>query len=104
MADISGLLSMCRKAGRLVLGMDEVKSSCLRHEARCVLTASDFSDNSLREIERICLRTKIKMIDLPDTMDGIAAAVGKRCGVMSVTDKGFAEAIAKKLSSKQNNL
>ncbi len=100
MADISGLLSMCRKAGRLVLGMDEVKGSCLRHEARCVLTARDFSDNSLKEIERVCVRSKIPMINLPDTMDDIAAAVGKRCGVMSVTDKGFAEAVAKKLSAK----
>lgn len=91
---------MCRKAGRLVLGMDEVKGSCLRREARCVLTARDFSDNSLKEIERVCVRSKIPMINLPDTMDDIAAAVGKRCGVMSVTDKGFAEAVAKKLSAK----
>ncbi len=100
MADITGLLSMCRKAGRLVLGMDEVKTSCLRHEAKCVLTASDFSDNSLREIERICARVKIPMIKIQKTMDDISASVGKRCGVMSVTDRGFADAVTKKLSEK----
>ena len=101
MSELSGILSMCRRAGKLTGGMDEVKGTCLRREAKCVLTARDFSDNSRSEIERLCVRRNIPLIPINETMDDIGYYIGKRFGVMSVTDKGFAEAIMKKLNSKQ---
>ena len=98
MADIKGTLSMCRRAGMLVCGMDEVKNTCRRNEAKCVLIARDFSDNSRKEIERICVKEKIPILNIGESMDDIGECIGKRFGVMSVTDKGFAKAIIKKLS------
>ena len=97
MADIKGTLSMCRRAGKLIGGMDEVKACCRKKEARCVLVASDFSEKSRREIAFECERSKTPLLDIPDTMFDIADAIGKRYGVMAITDKGFAEAVMKKI-------
>lgn len=98
MADIKGTLSICRRAGKLIGGMDEVKASCRKKEARCVLVTSDFSEKSRAEIAFECERHSVPLLDIPDTMFDIANAVGKRFGVMAVTDKGFADAIRKKLA------
>ena len=98
MSDIKGTLSICRRAGKLIGGMDEVKASCRKKEAQCVLITSDFSEKSRSEIAFECERTKTPMLDIPDTMFDIAETVGKRYGVMSVTDKGFAKAIMKKIN------
>lgn len=98
MSDIKGTLSICRRAGKLIGGMDEVKASCRKKESQCVLITSDFSEKSRSEIAFECERTKTPMLDIPDTMFDIAETVGKRYGVMSVTDKGFAKAIMKKLN------
>lgn len=98
MSDIKGTLSICRRAGKLIGGMDEVKASCRKKEAQCVLITSDFSEKSRSEIAFECERSKTPIVDIPDTMFDVAEAVGKRYGVMSVTDKGFAKAIMKKLN------
>lgn len=99
MSDIKGTLSICRRAGKLIGGMDEVKAACRKKEARCVLITSDFSEKSRAEIAFECERSKTPIYDIPDTMFDIANVVGKRYGVMAVTDKGFADAINKKLKN-----
>ena len=101
MADITGTLSICRRAGKLIGGMDEVKGSCFKHEARCVLIARDFSENSKKEIERVCEREKVPVYEISESMDDIGYSVGKRFGVMSVTDAGFAKSIVKKLATEK---
>ena len=85
MTDISGTLSICRRAGRLVGGADEVKSSVSRREARLVLLSADLSENSAADIKRLCGRENIE-------------AVGKRWGIIAVTDAGFAKSLIRKLS------
>lgn len=97
MADIKGTLSMCRRAGKLIGGMDEVKACCRKKEAKCVLITSDFSEKSRGEIAFECNRSGVPILDIHDTMFDIADCVGKRYGVMAITDKGFAEAVMKKL-------
>ena len=38
-----GLVTMCRKAGKLVMGMDMVKDACNTGKACAVFAATDFS-------------------------------------------------------------
>lgn len=97
MADIKGTLSICRRAGKLIGGMDEVKNSVRRREARVVLTASDFSEKSRKEIERLCGSLNIPLFNISENMDDIGYCVGKRYGVMSICDAGFAKAVREKL-------
>lgn len=98
MADITGLLSMCRRAGKLVGGMDEVKGSCQRGEARAVLITRDFSENSFREITRTAEKYRVPTVIIDMSMDDVGGSVGKRFGVMAVCDAGFAKAVEKKIA------
>ena len=53
--DNSGLLGICRKAGKLKLGMDMTKGACESGEAKAVFTASDISQKSLKEVKFSCV-------------------------------------------------
>lgn len=97
MSNKSGILSMCRKAGRLVMGMDMVKESCNYGEAKAVFTAVDFSEKSLKEIKFTCRKNGIKLFSLGMTMDEIGFGLGKRVGVVAITDQGFAGSCRKGL-------
>ena len=83
--DKTGILTMCRKAGKLVMGMDMVKQACNEGSARAVFTASDISEKSLKEARFVC------------AMDGIWYGLGKKLGIMAMTDAGFAKSCAKGL-------
>ena len=93
--DNSGLLGICRKAGKLRLGMDMTKGACESGEAKAVFTASDISQKSLKEVKFSCARNGIKLYALGMDMQQVADAVGKKIGIMAVTDGGFAKALAK---------
>lgn len=93
----TGILSMSRKAGKLVMGMDMVKDACAVGNAKAVFTASDISEKSLKEVRYTCARYEVKLYALGMTMDEIALGLGKRVGVAAMTDAGFAKSCAKGL-------
>ncbi|MBO5447939.1 MAG: ribosomal L7Ae/L30e/S12e/Gadd45 family protein [Ruminococcus sp.] len=88
---------MCRKAGKLAMGMDMVKDSCMNGSAKAVFAAADFSPKSLKEIKFACARYGVKLYSLDMTMDEIGSGLGKRTGVIAMTDSGFAVSCAKGL-------
>lgn len=92
---------MCRKAGKLVFGMDMVKDSVRCGEAKAVFTAVDFSAKSLKEVKFICYKYNVKLYSLGLTMDEISGGLGKRTGVLSITEKGFAKSAVKGLEEIQ---
>ncbi len=95
-SDPSGLLGICRKAGKLRLGMDMAKGACESGEAAAVFAASDLSAKSLKEIKFSCGKNGVRLYALALDMQQIAAAVGKKSGIIAVTDGGFAKALAAK--------
>lgn len=95
MADIKGSLSMCRRAGRLTVGMDEVKNACKAGRAYGVLAASDISKKTLKEIKYVCATEGVKLYGAGLTMDEIGDCLGKRYGILAVTDSGFMKSMAK---------
>ena len=97
MKNKTGLLTMCRKAGRMVSGMDMAKDACKNGSAYAVFAASDLSEKSLKEIKFHCAQGGVKLYAAGMTMDEIGTALGKRSGIIAVTDKGFAEGLAKGL-------
>lgn len=94
----TGLLTMCLKAGRLTLGMDVAKDGCRSGAAVSVFTASDLSEKSLKEMKYYCGRYGVPLYDLGMTMDEIGTALGKRSGIIAMTDKGFAKSCAEGLT------
>ena len=93
----TGIISMCRKAGKLVMGMDMVKDACALGNAKAVFAAADLSDKSLKEVRYSCARYDVKLYALGLTMDEVAEGIGKRTGVIAMVDSGFAKSCAKGL-------
>lgn len=95
-----GMLSLCRKAGRLKIGAQPVKESIEAGEARLILFASDFSPRSRERMEKALAKSG----DPPGSrtveaaMADLAKVCGKQAGVVAVTDEGFAAGLSRLLS------
>lgn len=101
MNKLLGLLSLCRKAGKLRIGFEPVKESAGAGEARLVLYAADFSPRSRERMEQVLagsagppggVTTGLTMFDL-------SQVCGKLVGVVAVADDGFAAGIQKLICS-----
>lgn len=96
-SDILGLLTICRRAGKLVLGMDEVKSACRAGKAKGVIVADDLSPKSFKEAAFVCEECGVPIYQGGVNMEQIGESLGKVFGVMAIADSGFMKAAAKKL-------
>lgn len=92
-----GLITMCRKAGKLQMGMDMVKDSCRSGNAKGVFVATDFSKKSLKEIKFVCFNENVPIYNLNLTMDEIWLELGKKVGVIAISDSGFFKSCIKGL-------
>lgn len=90
-ADCRKLLSsmtMCRRAGRLLLGFDPVKEAALQKRVHCVLLASDCAPKTEKEIRYHC--SGLPCRKLPFSMEDLTVYFTKRTAVFGVADAGFA--------------
>ncbi|HHX57722.1 MAG TPA: hypothetical protein GX710_06865 [Clostridiales bacterium] len=90
---IINLLTVCRKAGKLVLGFDVVKEAVLGDKAESVLVARDISPKTLKEAEFYCSKKNIKIIKLNCDMDTFVSIFKRKIAIMAVIDKGFTKRI-----------
>lgn len=89
---LSGLLGICRRAGRLVTGFDAVVALCSTQSA-LLMIASDASPRTVKELQfRLTAYTVYR---LPITKEQTAAVLGssKPVAVLATADEGFAKAI-----------
>lgn len=86
-------LGLCRRAGKLLWGADTVERAIREHRAHFVLITADLSLNSARDIAFAAEKTGTPLHTLACTKDELDFAIGKRSGVIAVTDKGFADKI-----------
>ncbi len=91
-------ISLSKRAGKLLLGFDVVKGAVLEGKAALVLFASDLSDKTRRSMERICEEWEVPTAALPYTLDEIFAEVGKRAGILAISDRGLAKLVCRKLA------
>ncbi len=70
----------------------------------CLLVASsELSNKSLKEARFFCDKAKIKVLPLFQVdIDTLSNAVGHRCGILSVNDSGFSDAIIRATKSNQD--
>lgn len=88
------LLGFACKAGKLSFGMQASITSIRQNKAKLVITASDLSAKSKKEIDFNCAKYGAVTYHL-ETVDikTLSAAVGRKCGIISVNDSGFSNAI-----------
>lgn len=97
---ILSLLGFAAKAGRLCYGFEASVSAVKASKSSLLLAAEDVSPKSLKEVAFFANKygvphAVLSGIDIKTVSD----AVGRRCGIISVNDQGFAEGILKALNS-----
>ncbi len=98
---VYGLLSLCKKAGKVRSGEVPVTEAITSGEARLLLIAQDASENSKKKIQDRCEYRGIPWVIFGSMEDlGRAMGVSERAGA-AVTDPGFARAIKKRLAASE---
>lgn len=86
-------LGLMRKNGKLIMGFDAVCREFASEKSPLVGVAvsGDLSPKTLKELlfQRDKAKSSAKICRLSATMDELAAVLGKKCGVIAVTDEGF---------------
>ena len=93
---ILSLLGFAAKAGKLSYGFEATCWSAKTNKAKLLAVAADISAKSRKEIQFYATRYNVKFIVLEGIdIKNVSDAVGKKCGIISVNDRGFADAILK---------
>ena len=87
------LLTICRKANKIVFGFASSKDAVIDGKAYCVFVASDVSDKTKKEVKYYCDMAGIYMDILPCTMQEMSAELGRKAGVIAICDQGFTESL-----------
>ncbi len=91
---ILSLLGFASKAGKLSYGMNDARTSLQKGNSKLIVVASDVSPKSQKEIRFFSHNKDIKVITLECiSIKTVSDAVGRKCGIISVNDSGFADAI-----------
>lgn len=90
--NLSGLLGLCRKACKMAIGHDAVIASIKQGKSKLAITCCDASPRLKKEISDECKfnNRNIKYVDAPFTMSELGFAIGKKAGVISIDEEGFA--------------
>lgn len=100
MNKVFGLLTICKRAGKLIMGMDSVKEAVADKSAYCVLVASDISMKSLKEVKYFLKGNGIKLLEIDETRKSIWDFLGRESVVLGICDEGF----SKKLQTMCNEI
>jgi len=82
-------LGLCKKAGALEIGFDAAVEAAAKGRASGILTASDISEKTLKEVNFHARKHKAEVLQLPARMAELKAVIGKSAGVIAVTDEGL---------------
>ena len=84
-----GILSICRKAGKLAMGLEPTKDAMYRGEVFGVLVASDAAPKTQKEAAFYCSQAEVPCLQLDFTKADFAQMIGRGSGVLAVCDEGF---------------
>ena len=87
------LLGFASKALKLEYGMQKSIEAIKKNRSKLIVTANDLSEKSKKEILFYATKQNIRLLTIDVTVENLSTAVGRKCGVISVNDNGFAAAI-----------
>ncbi len=97
MNKLLSLLGLARRAGRLEAGFDACRAAAREGRAALLLAAEDISPKTYKNLQYEAERAGIPVARVPAGMVELGRACGVRAGVVSVNDKGFAQALQKEM-------
>ena len=93
MADVLGLLGLCRRAGQLTIGDEAVSDLCKAGQAKLILLSADAGESTAKRARRMSEQADIPLLRLSAGREELGAALGRgMCAVCAVSDAGFAAA------------
>ena len=87
------LLGFAAKSGKLSYGFEAAVTAVKKGKSHLIIIAEDISAKSRKEIIFFADKGKVKHITLEGiNIKAVSDAVGRKCGIISVNDSGFADA------------
>lgn len=86
-------LGLAVKAGEIHFGYSMTEADVKDKKAFLVLMTRDVSERTDRNVTMLCDAGGVEVLRLDADMDDIARSMGKRAGVISVANFGFAKRI-----------
>ena len=71
---LQSTISLCRRAGKLLLGFDQVKEAVEAGQVKAVFVSTDLSDKSKKEVSFFCSKHNVPAARLPLSKDEIKEA------------------------------
>lgn len=97
---LTGLLGLCRKAGKAQVGEECAALAAKAHKARLILLSADAGESLLRLARRLEETGNCPVLSVPLTKAELGGAVGRAsCAILAITDVGLANAAVKKLAA-----
>ena len=84
-------LTLSKRAGKLLLGFDVVKEAVQNRTAKLIVLANDLSPKTKKEVRFLLESQPVPVLEPPLKMDEIWYLLGKKAGVIAITDDGFAK-------------
>lgn len=102
MRDLLSFLGMARRAGKLIMGDRAVAESAA--SAKLICTAEDLAPGSLGRAMKSAQKGDVPIITLPYGKEEIGRALGRTtCGILALTDDGFATQVVEAAGERQVN-
>ena len=96
-------LGICRKAGKLVMGFDAVIEAVKLGQVSLILLSCDISPKTGKEAAFAAAKSNIEVTTAPITMEEIQFRLGRRCGVLGITDRGLANTVNRTVAACRAN-
>ena len=94
MANLETLFGFAAKGGKLSFGFSAAKTAILGGKAKAVAVCRDVSEKSQKEISFFAAKKNVPVFLLKAfDMQALSDAVGRKCGMLSINDSSFADAI-----------
>ena len=94
---VNGLLGICSKAGKLVVGTEAVIEAINKNLVYAVIIAEDTSDKTTQKIEKICKEKNIKLF-IYGTIFENSRAIGKvNKAIIGIKDKNLSLSLEKQI-------
>ena len=91
MSKLIETVTLCKRIGALEIGFDQMKEAVQNNKVFLVVLASDISSKTEKEVAYVCNNAQVVLRKINLTLDEFWYLIGKRAGVIAITNKSFAE-------------
>ena len=91
------MLGLCRKAGKLTLGLSNTKESVFKNKCKIIFIASDISPKTEKELLFITKNSSIEVIKTEFPIMEFCSCLDMKAGIAGIEDESFMTALKTKL-------